>query len=478
MSLRSVSELVVIHSEQIQSQHTVIQQNLVDIYEGGLYDHVKASLRVELKDEPFRRACERIAPINVLQRTVDKLSKVYAQGINRSAANSKDDNLVDNYEVILDINNQMQLADTLFNLNKYMALEPYLGDDGVPKMRVLGAHQFTVWTNDRINPTIPTVFVKFLGNINKDDFSDPDNPNSRQVNVYALYDDKDYIVVDSDNDDVPGFESGSHDFGRIPFVYCSNSKLQLIPQADIDSYAMAVLIPKLLTDLNYATQFNSHGIKYGIDIDVKNLDGNPDSFWVINSLDGENRKPEIGTLQPTIEIEPVLKLITDTVAMWLETKSLKASNIGKADSSASGVAKVIDNADVTDVRKANVKKFTKFEKEFWDLLSVMHEVWLAEDNFNAPELSSLFTSNFMISVEYGDMTPIEDPAEQRAELQFKLDNGLITKERAIDQANEDLTPEELIQLKQEIAIEDAKKESSENDKDSGDQGRELDNKGE
>lgn len=478
MSLRSVSEDVVAYAEQIQSQHTVVQQNLVDIYEGGLYEHVKQSLRVELKDEPYRRACERIAPINVLQRTVDKLSKVYAQGVNRSAANSKDDGLVDTYEIVMDINNQMQLADTLFNLNKYMALEPYLGDDGVPNMRVLGAHQFTVWTNNRVNPTVPTVFVKFLGTINKDDFTDPDNPNSRQVNIYALYDDKDYIVVDSDNDAVPGFESGSHDFGRIPFVYCSNSQLQLIPQADIDSYAMAVLIPKLLTDLNYATQFNSHGIKYGIDIDVKDLDGNPDSFWVINSIEGEGRKPEIGTLQPTIEIEPVLRLISETVAMWLETKSLKSGANGKTDVSASGVAKVIDNADVTDVRKANVKKFTKFEKEFWDLLADMHEVWITEDNFNVPELNSLFTSNFMVSIEYGDMTPIEDPAEQRAELQFKLDNGLITKDRAIDQANEDLTPEELIQLKREIAIEDAKKESNENDKDVDDKGRTLDNKGE
>ena len=436
-------------AESVQTSYTPTNDDLLDIYEGNLKEHVEASMQLEFNANAFLAAKERIAPINILKRTVDKLAKVYSQGVERTATVPGDDNLVDEYEKILDFDNQMSNSDSMFNLLRSVAFEPYVRD-GIPQLRVLTADQFTVWSDDTHNRTNPTVFIKFMGTRTKQTVVEEDTINT-QVNVYVLYDKDEFVEVDSDG---TTFERKLHGVGRIPFTYMNLSTNKLVPKPDNDSLCMSILIPKLLSDLNYASKYLSHGIRYGIDVDITNLEGNPDAFWEISSKDGPDTSPSIGVLAPSVDIDKVLTLTKEELIMYLEARSLKVGTSGKFENSASGFAKLIDSADVTDVRKENMHKFKAAEKDLWSLISIMHNLWIDNEKLELPDLVKRFSKDFEISIKYGDLAPIVDPKEKRDNIEFKLKNGLTTKERAVRDANPELTKEEQDQLIEELKNEE------------------------
>ncbi len=451
-------------AESIQGAYNPINDDLLDIYEGNLKDHIEGKMQLELNPNAFQSAKQRIAPINILRRTVDKLAKVYSQGVERSATNAGDDSLVSEYEELLDLNNKMGNSDSMFNLLRSVAFEPYV-KDGMPKMRVLTADQFTVWSDDSHDRTNPTVFIKFMGTRRKNITIEEETIESR-VNVYTLYDKDEFIHLESDGTIL---RRKSHGVGRIPFTYMNVSSTRLVPKPDQDSLCMATLIPILLSDLNYASKYLSHGIRYGIDVDISNLEGNPDAFWEISSKDnGENSNPQIGVLAPSVDIDKVLNLTKEELVMYLEARSLKVGTSGKFENSASGFAKLIDSADVTDVRKENMHRFKAAEQDLWSLISVMHNLWLDNEELTDPDLVKRFSKDFAISIKYGDMAPIIDPQEKRDNIEFKLKNKLTTKERAIRDANQELTKEEQDLLIEELKNEEVSTESNQEGGDPGD----------
>lgn len=439
-------------AESVQTAYSPVNENLLDVYEGNLKEHIEASMQLEFNPNALEAAKQRIAPINLLKRTTDKLAKVYSQGVERSAPNQGDDSLISEYEEWLDLNVEMAKSDSMVNLLRSVAFEPYL-KDGKPQMRILTANQFTVWSDDAHDKTNPTVFIKFMGTETRQTMVE-DQKVDKQVNIYVLYDKDEYIRVDSENNQL---ERQFHDVGRIPFTYMNLSISKLVPSPDKDSYCMSVLIPKLLSDLNYASKYLSHGIRYGIDVDVSNLEGNPDAFWQISSQEKENSQPQIGVLAPSVNIPDVIDLAKEELIMWLESRSLKVGSSGKFDNSASGFAKLIDNADVTDVRKENMHTFKGVEMDLWELISIKHNMWVINEELDVPTMNRMFTSDFKVSIKYGDLAPIVDPAEKRDNLKFKLDNKLTTFERAVREANPDLTKEE-----QDLLIEELKLEKEEN----------------
>jgi len=451
MSLSDDLISIIAWADQVQLSNNKTNKTLLEVYEGNLKKHVEEAMKIEFSTKAWERSRHRIPPINVLKRTVDKLAKVYSNDVIRSTANPKDQELLDEYENWFEIDDNLAYSDTLLNLLRSCAFEPYLDDSGNPQLRIIPPHQFTVYSNDRVNPTKQTVFIKFLGNRTLDPTGDDEI--YRQVNVYALYSDSEYMKVDSEFNVI---ESSTHELGRIPFEYINASRSQLVPDVDMDSLDMTLLIPVLLADLNYAVKYQSHGIRYGIDVQMGEMGGNPDDFWVLKSEDKDGASPQIGVVAPVVDITSVKDLITEQLIMWLESRSLKTGANGKTDVSMSGVAKIIDNADVTDVRKQNMKSFRRLEARLWDLTSVMHNSWLEQGQLGEMVTQVPFSDSFTVSLKYGEMAPIVDPNEKRENLRFKIDNGLTTKERAVREANAELTKEEQDQLLEELANEEPK----------------------
>lgn len=432
-------------ADSVQTNYNPTNDDLLDIYEGNLKEHLDASLQAEFSAKAFEAAKRRTIPINVLKRTTDKLAKVYSQGVTRTDSNPTNQELIDLYEECTQLNVHMSKADSLFNLLRSVAFEPYL-HNGKPQIRVLTSNKFTVWSNDRMDDTNPTVFIKFMGTKTKDSVVE-DQELTRQVNLYVLYDKDEFIKIDSDGDIE---QRKRHNFGRIPFTYMNMSVSHLVPKPDEDSLQTTIVIPTLLSDLNYASKYLSHGVRYGIDVDVVNLEGNPDSFLEVATKDRENAKPQIGVIAPSVNIPQVITLAKEELVMYLESRSLKVGSVGQFENSASGFAKLIDSADVTDVRKENMFQFKAAELDLLELISIKHNAWVAGGQITNRELLKSFTSDFDPSVVYGDMAPIVDPQEKRDNLEFKLKNKLTTRERAIREANPELSKEEQDKLIEEL----------------------------
>jgi len=281
-------------------------KDLFTINEGQLLPFVEEAMNEELSATAFKRARNRIAPINIYPKVINKLSTLYIEPPSRVAVDDPQDEIVtdtDTNQTILDyyskefsIDPNMINAQKQFNVNRYDALEPFLDlADPLnprPKLRVLPAHQFLVWSDDPVDPTKVTVFIKILGHFKKMDsmlHEGQEIPMQKEVTVFMLYDNDQIIAIDSDGEPRPEFmpkdaEGNSiieNPFGTIPFTYISNSNFSLLPLPNTDDKPMTILAPIIATDLNYAHQYLSHSIIYSIDGEIENLSANPDSIWQI-----------------------------------------------------------------------------------------------------------------------------------------------------------------------------------------------------
>jgi len=447
------------HIKVVQQNQTIYEAKLLDIYEGSLQKYVEDSLDAEFSPSASAKAKQRIAPINILPKIIKKISAVYTYGVQReSNGNEIDQGIVSHYENNLAFNSIMGTANKYLNLFRYCAIEPYI-NKGETAIRVLPPTQFTVWSDNTINPLEPTVFVKYIGKhqdlIPRTDTSGVSNlqPENiiHEVDIFHMYSDNEFLVVDSDGsirlDMMANNPEGINFYGRIPFVYLSLSENFLIPLPNTDMFQMTILTPKLLTDLNYATKFQSHAILYGIDLDIAKLEANPDSFWDLKSEEGENKAPQVGSIKPEVDVEKVLQLIKDTLAMWFDSLGMKSSGINNisASSGESGIAKAIDNADIEEVRSEQKPIMKAAELELWDLLNTQHEVWGTELKTLKP-----FSNTFDPAVIYNDPEPTVDYKTKIEGAKMKYEAGLTSFKRAIQEANPDLNSEEVDELMEEI----------------------------
>lgn len=427
-------------------KHAIEQQNslrdyerLTDIYSGNLVEYVKQEMAKELSGAAYRVASERIASINMIERITNKLSKVYSDTPARATLDNSDNLIIEEYANKADIQSVMAQAEILLNINKHFALEPY-ENNGTINVRVLAPYEFTVFSDNEKNPKAITAFIKYMGSTEK---------GKRSANVYWVYTDVEFIIVDSDFEI---HEQRKNPYGTIPFVYCNSNIFTLQPKPDNDLYNNAILIPKLLTDLNYAVQFQSHSVMYGIDVDVSNLKANPDSFWDIKSAEGEGKKPQLGMLNPTVDVDKVLSLVTFTTSEWLTSKGIKPGSVGNltADNAASGISKIVDEADASQAIAKNRITLSKAEKSLWNLIGKIHNTLLSSDVL---DIKKGLSNNLDVSITFPLQKPIQDPKEKREELKFKLENKLTSYFRAVKESNPTLSNEEIDKLIQEIKAE-------------------------
>ena len=438
-------------------QNQIIYNNkLMQIYQGNLMKFVEESMQLELNARAFERSKGRIAPINILNKVIDKLSRVYTETPCREAGDNEIDNqILDYYVEELELDKKMALGNELLNLHKCFALEMFL-EEGEPDLRVLPADKFLVYSDSDTCPNELTVFIKFMGNIQKqakpvvDRFGKVVRGSEmalRDVALFHIYSDEEFMILDHDGE---VHEFKANPYGIIPFVYCNSSAFQLMPTPDSDMFQMAVLIPKMLADVNYALQFMSHSIVYGIDIEVSNLDSNPDSFWSISSIPGEGKSPTLGTIKPESDSDKALALITAQLGMWLDSKGIKTGTIGTLESSraASGISKMIDEGDASAITKKQTNLFLDFEADLWELITKMHHYWVSTQQLN--EVMQDFSLNFEPSIEFEETKVFESDIDKLNELKIMNDLGLFTPRQALIKLNPEASSDQIDSMLQDI----------------------------
>ena len=453
------------YQEQIQ-----FDLELYRMHEGQIRTQVEQSLAKEIiSKSAYNRAVQRIPSINLPRKVTDKLSKVYAQAPIRFSEVDKE--LMEEFAAQMHLNAVLNHCNAMTNLNKRSALEIFQ-EDGKQKVRVLAAHQFFVYSDSPTSPEKMTVFCKLLGRDEaytdtvadqQGNRRDPQR-NIRRVDIMALYSEDEILVIDSDGsirtDKMAemGITSTANPFGVIPFVYANKSMTELIPFPNQTAYDMGILVPKLLTDLNYSAQFLSHSIVYTVDADIEKAELNPDAVVNLGSSDADTGKsPQIGTIDPKTDIEGILSLIEFEMGAYLTTEGLKTGSIGRleAGSETSGISKMVDESDATEARKQQTELFRWVETDFWMKFSKMQAVWATEASVeNGQTFDPDFYKSF--SIRFAEIKPLESEKERYEKMKVARDLKLITKRRALKELYPNLAEEQLDQWIEELEEEGAK----------------------
>jgi flagellar motility protein MotE (MotC chaperone) len=420
--------------------------DLYKMHEGQVKTFVEKSLREEMiSNAAYSRAIKRIPSINIPKKVTDKLSKVYAEAPIRYTSNDTDRELIEEFSRLLNVNSVLNYANKMSNLNYRCALEIFV-EEGKQHVRVLNAHQFFVYSDSPTSPNKPTVFCKLLGREEKMVQQVSTTKGKRitnadeiqTVDILALYSDTEFMIIDTsgelrqDKMSAMGLSGTNNPFGLIPFVYINKSQTELIPYTNQTSYDMGILIPKLLTDLNYSAQYLSHSVVWTKNTDLSGAEINPDA--VVNlgdSREGEG-EPEIGTINPVVDIDGILSLIQFQLSSYLSTEGLKAGSVGQmeASSASSGISKIIDESDATEARKDQTELFHSVEKDFWYKFSVMQKVWSTSGLVEEKQtLDPEFLKTFV--VKFAEIKPLESEKTKYEKIQIARDLKLITKKQAL-----------------------------------------------
>lgn len=416
------------------------------VYNGKLKEVIKKAISTEFaRPETISELVNRIIPINITQKIINKLSMVYMSAPRREALdqNPMDNELIDLYSGPLKINMNGKIANRYYKLFKHAVWEPYLDSDGVPRIRTLPSHTYTPISTDPREPHKPTIFVKHLYN-----HKDP------LVERFAIWTNETFKIVNGNGDycyeemqklDNP---EGVNPFGVIPVVYISEpDDLCLIPISDDDLICMQVAICLLLTDLAFASKYQlwSIFVLTGADGSAK-LELNPNS--IIQLPEGADFK----TVKPDTDIDKALNYIESLISLLLTTKNLSVGDISgsvKAEG-ASGVAKMIDRAETTEDRKDQQAIFIDAEKQLWELFShKMLPHWVQTGQIN-PDYVGKFSEDFEVAIKFPDPKPYIGDAEIVDVEKAKLDAGLTTKMMALKAVHPDLEGEQIIALVEEL----------------------------
>jgi hypothetical protein len=441
--------------QHINAHQDILDHNfkMFDIFEGNLLPYVQADLRAQLSPKSYEQACHRIAPINILRQIIDKLSRIYppARQVSEDGGD-QDRDLLNWYEETLRINQVGNMANEFFNLFKSTLLEPYVYN-GKPYVRAIPSDRFLPYTDDMVNPTIPTIFIVMQG-----DRREPDKDGKeREVHIYFAYSAAEWIAFDSDGvfrSDIMnefGNPEGINPYGVLPFVYINRSNNLLVPKPDTDFFRMAKLPSVLISDMNFISMFSSFSIIYGIDVDDKNLELSPNAFWSFKSSPDSEKTPTVNQIKPQGDTDQLIRMLQSELSIWLQSRGIKASFTGNltVENVASGVSKMIDEIDTYQDRQKQVGYFVDAEDALWELiLKVMHPVWI-EGNMLNDDLP-LFNPTANVEVTFAEQIPMITRGDLVDDLKSEVAAGFITKKRAIKKLNPRMSDMEVEELLEEI----------------------------
>jgi hypothetical protein len=421
-------------------------EEVLDIYEGNLLPYVEKLMEETLDARYFKLIKHRIVPVNFIQKIVDKLAKSYADSPMRKC---EDQDFVDFYEEAMSVDFNMMSAEEYSHLNKGYALKPKLTNRGKLKMDVLAFDKFAVKADDTSDKMLPTVFIEFLGKVEREVVVRRKTV-LKEIDCYIAYTDTEIIGYDAAGNQIleVAKELGyKNPIGQIPFIYGNRSRSNITPKQDTDFLKLSKILPLMLSDINGALMFQCFTLIYGIDVEFNDASMNPNAIWDLRSDPKSDKNPQIGTLQPSVDSDKALTFFKNILAMWLDTKGIDAGSIMQLDSQevASGLAKAMDEMDTTEARKKSITYLEKEEKELFILLAKMNNYWRGVPEAKDLKLKLVDVEKISESMTIEFKEPVAQ-LDYTSEIKNSIDmlsNGLSYREKEIKRLHPYASEEEI-----------------------------------
>lgn len=419
---KEIIEYVKAHADFINTNSEAL-----NIYEGNLLPYVDSILQKSLSANYYNSIKDRILPINILQRFIDKVSATYSKSPSRISEDAREQEFVDFYKEALDIDQSGYIADAYSNLFKGFAWEPYVDKSGKPAIRELPFNSFLVMSDSAVNPEEETIFIKFMG-------KKGESEDSLLLHVYTNEEFDAFYLNGAEATEYLIENQGVNVIGVIPFVYGKRQKNRLLPVLDSDMLKITKAIPVMLTDAAGAQMFQCFSILYGVDVNFDNARMSPNVIWSLKSDRESDKTPQVGTIKPEADTQKVVEFVMTIFTTWLETKGVRVGSMGQLNgmSQASGIAKMIDEMDVYEIIKKQQEWFEKDESELWNVkLPKIHNYWIKSGMVNPSMVPGLMPDELNIEVEFEDPKPMKARIDEINEIKAEIELGTMTMEQAI-----------------------------------------------
>lgn len=393
------------------AEFTAMAVATLEIYNKNIKKHLVKKLETDISTEASRReAMSRLSTVNVLPKVVNKLAKSANRAILSSAGRQAQ---VDLFAEELKLDRVRSLSAKMLNLHGCVLRQ--INGVGVvgqkPFVRVISADKFLVYSNDEVDPlNVTHVILSY----------------SSTYEVYTA-DNRKLTLARTGED----YTEEPYPNALLQFNYLSRDTTDLMPQPAHDDYELVTLLPLLLTDANYALKYQAFSVIYTINAKAKEMTLAPSAVWNFDSTGEEGDKPAIGTITPTSDTASVVRMLELQYQMWLQSKGIKSSGISSKTESLSGIAKWIDEGDVTEDIGYQRSLLAPAEAALFKVLGI-------ED----------------VKLSFEPDPIQETPTERQTQIVERLTNKLVTHEQAIKEANVHL-PEDLVQtMIEELTNED------------------------
>lgn len=437
-------------------------EDIFFIMEGNIKTLLEKKMLADLGEESFKEAWTRETPINIFEQLINKQSRLYNREVIRSVqgpnVSDQDKALLSWYEETLDIDKKMNTHNEKFNAFQYALLHIALNDVGPtgmgkPFIRSTPNHHFLVYNEpNNPDPSKGDAIIICMGK------SSSPYSRAKDKNIYAVYTNDQYIIMDSEGDVLPDEmirrdQDGVNPYGVLPFAYANGSEDLVMPMIQQDNKDLTLLIPLMLTDLNYAVKFQCFSVFVAIDIEDSKIRISPNAILKLKS-DPKGEKPSFEAIKPSVDIAESLNLAASEMGLWLTTKGIRPGTVGTigADTFASGISKIIDESDAYENEKRQMKVYAAFERDFWDrLMRHIHPTWVQG---NRIENRHILSEGSYVVTKFTDPVPLQTRGQMVSELNAEVAAGFTTRKRAIKKLNPEMSDEQIQDLAAEIGGED------------------------
>jgi len=418
------------------------------MFNGSTEEIIKEAISREYaKPETVEELSARLIPINFTNKIITKLAGVYtAEPMRRvSDRNVSDTELLEEYIEEMCLNQRMKEANRYFKLFKRNLMEVYVDDNGDPYVRNLPRHTYEAFSFSSLTPNRPDVIVKII--------RDDRNLTKQVLHVWST---ESHYISNGHGEPVgqPDNPDSMNTYGALPFIYINESSFSVDPISDDDLMRMSIALPVILTDICWATKYQSNSILWTLG-DVGTIPSSPNSVVAMN-FGPDGQEPKIGQIKPEVDTDKVISMVQTLVALLLSTKNLSTSTVQAqltTSNAASGISKMIDNAESVEDKKDQQEYFRKAEHDLWELISKkMIPAWRASGMLN-PEFNKEFSPQFMIDVYFTEPKVMTSEKEQIEISEMRLKAGFSTLRMELEAIYPQLNREQIDELALEIEAE-------------------------
>jgi hypothetical protein len=420
----------------IKDSQTRLEVNdlLMMILHGNMTRPLELKLKKDMP-ETYKDAIDRLMPINFLKRINDKITHIYQTGVKREVDPETDQTALDEYVKDTRLNDELNYNNELLNTFGYSLQSLAVDEDGKNYSVAVDNNKFIPVNFSRNRKNKMDMLILVMDKIN----------NSQ---IYWVWTDKQFAIIDQDGKirwelmqeqyEEPidmSEESLENPYGKIPYEYITTSRTSIMPEVAYDILQISLCIPLLMTDIAYVSKFTAFSILWTIDIDTDKLPHAPNATWNLKSGGGEDlgeAKPQIGTLKPDGDTDKMISLTLFMLGAWLESMGIPSGGIGKIDGGnlSSGISKIIDELDISDLREKQTKIYQDFERRYFDkYFHYLNPVFITSPDYD--DVKHSYSPNAEVITTFPIQRPIINRMEVLNEIEKELNLGLITKRQAL-----------------------------------------------